>query len=126
MLNLSLDVHGVINKEPNYFSELFYINGDKGINFIMWDIPFNRLLSISDYHVLKGSKGLWFDEKYTLWMSGGKWNSTKAHLASINDIDFHIDDAKFGIYGKYFSTPYIYYDNKKQYLTLYYGKYREK
>jgi hypothetical protein len=118
-MRLGLDIHGVIDTAPIFFSlitkllldnghEVFVITGshitDDIINEIRgYGIHYNKLLSVSDYNVENGVS-VKYDENSNPWFDDMVWNKTKGVLCEKYNIDFHIDDS--GDYGEYFNTPY--------------------
>jgi hypothetical protein len=118
-MRLGLDIHGVIDTAPKFFSlitkllvdnghEVFVITGSHITNDIIneikgFDIRYHKLLSISDYNKENG-ESVSYDNNGNPWFNDDTWNKTKSILCEKYGIDFHIDDSK--IYGEYFKTPY--------------------
>jgi hypothetical protein len=118
-MRLGLDIHGVIDTAPKFFSlitkllvdnghEVFVITGshisESLINELNgYGIQYGKLLSVSDYNVENGVS-VSYDENGNPWFTDEIWNKTKGVLCEKYDIDFHIDDSN--VYGDYFSTPY--------------------
>lgn len=119
MIKIGIDIHGVIDKEPDIFSELtrefkkrnYEIHVLTGAriddNLIeelrSYDITYDKLFSILDYHSEIGTK-MWEDENGCEWIPQDVWDGTKGYYCLNEGIDFHIDDTK--IYGKWFKTPF--------------------
>jgi len=121
-IKLGLDIHGVIDANPNLFSiisnllvsndhEVHIITGkeisDDLVNkLLQFKIKYTHLFSITSYHKNAGS-GVSYDDKGRPWMDEEVWNATKSWYCNKHKIDLHIDDSD--IYGKYFKTPYLKY-----------------
>lgn len=118
-MKIGIDIHGVCNKAPKFFSELSRLFVEAGHDIIVitgrmeshgaieelneLGISYTKFFSIIDYHIKKGSN-VTFDENGNPWICDELWNSTKSEICEIENIDFHIDDSS--IYGQYFKTPY--------------------
>jgi len=118
-MRLGLDIHGVIDTAPRFFSlitkllmknghEVFVITGshiNKGLinELKYYGIQYDKLLSVSDYNIENGVS-VSYDENGNPWFSDEIWYKTKGILCEKYNIDFHIDDSDK--YGDYFSTPY--------------------
>jgi hypothetical protein len=117
-LKLGLDIHGVIDADPVYFSnltkvlvqagwEIHIITGptkEKTIpELLKWDIAYTHFFSIFDYHREIGTQ-IWFDDKNNPWMERETWDKTKGDYCNKNKITLHIDDTSR--YGKYFKTHF--------------------
>lgn len=119
MIKIGIDIHGVIDKEPDIFSELTHefkkkeyevhiLTGARIDDRVLselsqYGIKYDKLFSILDYHSEIETK-MWKDEDGCEWIPQDIWNSTKGNYCLRNEIDFHIDDTK--IYGKWFKTPF--------------------
>ncbi|CAG7580685.1 MAG: hypothetical protein SLAVMIC_00521 [uncultured marine phage] len=125
---IGIDIHGVINVNPDIFSALTKKFKDLGYEIhvltgprlnqpyktrtgnynsveeelVRHDIIYDHLFSVLDYNIEQGEDA-WEDEK-GWWTSDESWNKTKAEYCQREQIDFHIDDTK--IYGKFFTTPF--------------------
>ena len=118
-LKIGLDIHGVCDANPEFFSELsrLFVNAGHEVIIITGrmeshgaideikklGISYTKFYSIADYHVKIGTK-IWYDEKGNPWIEPEFWDTTKAEICKKENIDFHIDDSS--VYGKYFKTPY--------------------
>ncbi|MFC1671302.1 hypothetical protein ACFL20_12995 [Spirochaetota bacterium] len=121
-IKIGLDIHGVINTNPNFFVSLAKLIRDEGGEVhIVTGTPFSEaedeLLSYNN-----GEK--WWDyffsiddelfEKkvpHVIDKRGGRyyndleWNRAKGVYCSKNKIDIHIDDSER--YKEFFTTPYL-------------------
>lgn len=120
-LKIGLDIHGVIDRQPELFSyitqnlkrdnhEIHILTGshindsiiDELKSYgVVWDV----LFSISDYHKEKGTK-MWYDENKNPWINDKDWDVTKGIYCKENKIDLCLDDTER--YGKYFETKFLY------------------
>jgi hypothetical protein len=128
-MKIGLDIHGVIDTDPAFFSKLSWKMQDAGHKVYVitgeeisgkllhtlvdtYNIYFERLLSITSYHLFIGTYVTYADEAKTQpLIAPPKWDRTKAILCKSHGIDIHIDDSK--VYGKYFGdipTQYILYN----------------
>ena len=112
--SLGLDIHGVIDSDPELFKVFTELYVDLGIEIHIitgaedkpkirqqlddWGIKYHRFFSIVDYHRKLGEK-IWYKNGQP-WMNPDVWNRTKAKYCAENNIDTHIDDT--AEYGKYF------------------------
>jgi len=135
MSKLGIDIHGVIDARPDMFSELSHeikkngheihiLTGSKITKEIIdvlkrYDIVYDNIFSILDYHEEAKVEDVWQDSRNNWWLDNDVWNKTKGDYCIDNHIDFHIDDTV--IYEKYFETPFalflpiqyeIHYDEK--------------
>ena len=122
MYKLGLDIHGVIDKEPELFSELTRIMKSKGCEIHIltgsritpelkeqlngYGIVYDYIFSILDYHTETG-EDMWQDSKNNWWIDDEIWDGTKSIYCVDNNINLHIDDTKR--YGEFFSTPFIHF-----------------
>jgi hypothetical protein len=116
---LGLDLHGVANALPKFFSKLTKVLIQSGfeVHIITGKhirdgvkeelknnkISYTHIFSIADYHESIGTK-MNYDENNEPWISRKKWNGAKGKYCKKNKIDIHIDDSD--IYNKHFKTPY--------------------
>ena len=123
-MKIGLDIHGVINAKPELFSVLskLIVNSCGEVHIITGEldspkvrdelknfgITYTHFFSISSYHLAIGTE-VWYKDKNHPCMDEVIWNSTKAIYCEKNKIDLHIDDSL--IYGKYFKTPYLIFQN---------------
>ena len=119
-LKIGIDLHGVSDAFPTFFSvltqlfveaghEIIVITGpsvnDKTIAEIeACGISYTSILSIVDYLKEKGTPCV-YDDNGNFWIDDIEWNQTKSILCEKYGIDFHIDDSSH--YGRYFKTPYM-------------------
>ena len=140
MIKLGLDVHGVIDDDPDLFADLsrmmfeqghqvFIVTGrekhkelvDEMVNY---HIIYTDILSITSYQKTLGTPVSYLDDRKSQPMMDPKlWNPTKAMLCATAGIHIMVDDSL--IYEKYFSdikTQYIVYTPEiKEFLkTLFY------
>jgi hypothetical protein len=124
-LKIGLDIHGIIDAEPELFSkitkclkendfEIHILTGshitDKIISELKsYNIIWDELFSISDYHKEIGTE-MWYDENGNPWVSDLDWDKTKGDYCKRNNIDLHIDDTPR--YEEYFETKFIYLNLK--------------
>ena len=144
MIKIGLDLHGVIDKDPEFFSDLskYMIKKDNEVYIItgheegkdldnelkkykMWDWH-TSILSITSYQKNNGTSIEYLNgDKTQPMMNQVIWDTTKAVLCYRNKIDIMIDDSP--IYGQYFKdnikTQYILYNSSmREFLkTIFYG-----
>lgn len=126
-MNISLDLHGVIDADPKGFEEYVKELKEKGHNvFILTgssytdaiselaELKFNlnyvtEIISITDY--LLDKKVSWeYDQHNRPSFHESVWWACKGVVARERNIDLHTDDCiKFE---KYFTTPFILYKGK--------------
>lgn len=118
-LKIGLDIHGVIDADPEFFSVFsrMIINSNHEIHVLTgkhikdgvleelnkYNIVYTKLFSIADYHKENGTP-MRYDDKGTPWIDNELWNKTKAKYCADNNIHLCIDDSKN--YGQYFITSY--------------------
>lgn len=133
MIKLGLDLHGVIDSDPRFFSDLscalldyghqvFIVTGREESDDLHDELQkcgmethdierYSRILSITTYQKKQGTPVHYLDENLTQPMMDPKiWNPTKAMLCATANIDIMIDDSV--IYEPYFrdiKTQYIIY-----------------
>ena len=125
MSKIALDIHGVIDTNAKFFSDLTHalrrwgfevhvLTGshikEKKIKEQLEEmgIAYTHLFSISDYHREIGTK-MWGDEENP-WMDQDEWNSTKATYCAMHKIDLCLDDRDG--YFEHFTTPCARYYSK--------------
>ncbi len=125
-IKIGFDVHGVIDKDPNFFATLIYhlrteghevhiITGRELDDYIYdklkcFNINFDKIFSITSYHKRIGTHITYKNEDPTQpLIAPSKWDRTKADYAERHGLDLHIDDSK--TYGHYFTgnTQYVLY-----------------
>lgn len=119
-LKIGLDVHGVCDANPQFFSEIsrLLVNAGHELHIITGrrvrdgaleeirelGMSYTHFFSIADYHEEIGTK-VWEDDNGNPWLEGELWDKTKGEYCKKNNIDFHIDDTER--YGEYFDTPFM-------------------
>lgn len=121
---LGLDIHGVIDKLPEFFSflsesviknggEVHIITGgswnDKLISELnSHNIKWTHYFSVYDYmrnnHTTIGGHVEFSDGTRQKRFKDSDWNKTKGKYCLDNNIDLHIDDKEF--YSQYFKSPF--------------------
>ena len=136
---LALDLHGIINTHPGFFSSLTeslvkdgwevhvltgsHIKENKIEDELRsYGINYTHLFSIADYHSENQTNGMWHDANGNPWVSDEDWDKTKANYCKKNNISFCIDDT--ARYANHFETPFGYMsihmskENPNKYLNL--------
>lgn len=124
-MKLGLDVHGVIDAEPAFFSflsktillangEVHIITGTEDSEHLrttltQLNIHYTHFFSISSYHKSIGTK-MWYTDPNNPWCDEVVWNRTKGDYCARNKIDFHIDDSPE--YQQYFTTPFLLFQKR--------------
>lgn len=121
---LGLDLHGVIDADPGFFSDLskslvvagwevHIITGPTKTKAIKelehFKITFTHFFSIEDYHIAKGTE-MSYDEKGNPWMHKETWDQTKGEYCQRMGISLHLDDSE--MYQKFFKTSFATYQGK--------------
>lgn len=122
-LRIGLDYHGVIDRDPDYFSvlscqvindggEVHVLTGQRDDNDLRnklddLGISFTHLFSIISHHESAKTR-VWKDER-GWWMDEETWDRSKAAYCLEHGIHVHFDDSKK--YGRHFkpSTLYVKY-----------------
>ena len=126
---ISVDFHGVITAEPEFFGAMMQIWHKQGIKvYVVSGGPCDYIKQYLAEHKIVYDK-LWciFDhfnaiEKIEVAADGSfhiddeLWNAAKGQYCAQEKIGLHIDDSK--IYGKYFTTPYVRFDNKARHFAI--------
>ena len=120
-MRLGLDIHGVIDANPIFFSqltkdliaagwEIHIITGSprKKIekDLCSWNIYYTHIFSITDYQESQGTL-IEYDDKGDPWMDSETWDKTKGWYCAKENISLHLDDMLK--YKKYFCTPFALY-----------------
>lgn len=127
IIKVGIDIHGVIDKDPDLFAALTKTLMEKGhevhvltgrelsdelVNRLCdFNISYNQIFSITSYHKsiktpMKFKNG---DPTQPL-IASSKWDRTKAMYAQSKKLDFHIDDSDvYGGYFAYIDTLYLRY-----------------
>jgi len=144
LFKLGLDVHGVIDDDPEFFSDLsktiserghyiYIVTGREETSDLVeeikkYGISHIAILSITSHQKTLGTPISYLNDRRSQpIMDPEIWNPTKAALCATVGIDVMIDDSL--IYGKYFQdikTQYITYTPQmKEFLRtlFYYGGY---
>ena len=133
-MKLGLDIHGVIDTNPKFYSELSKIVISLGhevhiitgtvfthekINKLKsYGMHWSHLFSISDYHKSLGTP-MTFTSPNNPWISHDLWDKTKSNYCKENNIDFHIDDT--ARYGEFFKTTFGLYDDDNKRIDWHLG-----
>jgi len=119
IIRLGIDVHGVADTFPDFFSklsrelvsqghEVHIITGTEHTRSLehylknQLGLSWTHLFSMTTYHKKEGTEVTYIDGNP--YMDNRLWNRSKGEYCRRNNIDLHIDNSD--IYGKYFSTPY--------------------
>jgi hypothetical protein len=125
-MKIALDIHGICDANPLFFSELsrLFVEAGHEIHILTGrrvsdgalkeidelKITYTHFFSISDYHEEMGTS-MHDDNKGNPWMDDETWDRTKGDYCDRNKIDFCIDDTER--YGVYFKTPFAFMKIKK-------------
>lgn len=123
---LGLDVHGVLDADPEFFAEITKAVVDKGCEVHVLTgskdtpklheelkalgISYTHVFSVASFHEQAGTK-MWYTSPNDPWMEEDAWNRTKGDYCKEHKINLMIDDSDR--YGKYFTTPYLLYPRKE-------------
>jgi len=138
-MKIGLDIHGVIDSDPNFFSKLSKLLHEKGHTVYVitgneicaalidelynYGIHYDELFSITSYHKSIGTYVTYENgDPNRPLISPAKWDRTKGEYAKKIGLDVHIDDSE--VYGKYFpdTTQYILYNKiMKDFLNILFG-----
>ncbi len=125
-MKIGLDLHGVVESNPKFFSELSKLlvaNGHevhlitgKRFNLVEQELKDYGVVYTHFYSIVEEEekRGVFVkeDENGNPWMDYDIWNSSKAKYCQENGIDLHIDDSSK--YGEFFKTPFARYSNNKE------------
>ena len=107
ILNIGLDVHGVIDRYPELFSTLtklwqreghviHIITGQEWENVepqvAKYDITYHNHYSIVDFHKSIGTRMWVRSDKEGWWMDRNSWNCSKGNYATYHGLNLHFDD----------------------------------
>lgn len=121
---VGLDIHGVIDKLPEFFSflsdsiiknggEVHIITGGSWDDNLIselksYDVKWTHHFSVYDHMIENfkptGGEVVFSDGTKQKKFKNSDWNKVKGDYCRINNIDFHIDDKDF--YTQHFSTPF--------------------
>lgn len=122
-MKIGLDLHGIINTHPSFFSALTQsLKKDNHEIHILtgshlkenkieeelknYGIAYTHIFSIADFHRENKTADMWYDTNGEPWISDLDWDKTKADYCEKNKIDFCIDDT--ARYANHFNTPFGY------------------
>ena len=123
-MKLGLDIHGVIDTDPLFFSkltkdlistgwEVHIITGPSAEKvkkeLSSWNIFYTHIFSILDHHISLGTKIDYVGDKP--YMDAVLWDRTKGDYCYREGINLHLDDTER--YKNYFKTPFSLF-NKTQ------------
>jgi hypothetical protein len=144
-IRVGLDIHGVIDSDPVFFSELSMVINERGGDVLVvtgrekdkelveeieyCKIVYTDILSITSYQKMLGTPVTYLDNRKSQpIMAPEVWNPTKAALCASAGIHVMIDDS--ALYETFFrdiKTQYIIYTPEiKEFLKIlfYFGGYR--
>ncbi len=117
---IGLDIHGVTDTSPEFFSRLSNLFGASGaeVHIITGsemsieieqqladlNIYYTHFFSITDYHKNIGTEVTYSAPGHPV-ISPELWDKTKADYCARMEINIMIDDST--TYGQYFTTPYM-------------------
>ena len=128
-LKVGLDIHGVIDAHPVFFSKLtqsliekghqvYIITGARITDDLIWKltelgIVWSSLYSITDYNINRGER-VHFADPSNPWMDSTTWDSTKAKICYDLKVDIHVDDTlRYGEWFEKLKVPTLFvYANK--------------
>lgn len=134
-MNLMLDIHGVLDKNPEVFttlartirwwgegSEVHIVTGesisqnliDQLLSYNQGEQYWDALVSIQDELIKSGAKILSLNEFGRPTFSNEEWDSFKGRYCAEHNIDLAIDDSEE--YAKYFDpnvTTFLLHDSKR-------------
>ena len=126
-LKLGLDIHGVLDNNPEFFSTLStaVVNSGGQVHIITGESMTKELKTrLLNFHPKKLQYWTHFfsieehllekEEKYTeldnkLYFDKLKWDKAKADYCHAQEISMHVDDRQE--YLKFFKTPFLYYES---------------
>ena len=117
-MKIGIDLHGMINYQPKFFSDFakailaaggeIHVMTGSHITLALekelknYGIEWTRLFSIADYYKDKPGIEMWYDKEGRPWVSEELWNQAKAIYAEEEELDLVMDDTS--VYGDYFKT----------------------
>jgi ADP-ribose pyrophosphatase YjhB (NUDIX family) len=123
MIKIGIDVHGVVDTAPHFFSELSRLLVENGhevhiltgaeqtdeleyeLKHVM-KLTWTHFFSTTTFHKNSGTEITYIDGNP--YMDNKIWNRAKSTYCRENGIQLHIDDSD--VYGKYFKTPYAQFE----------------
>lgn len=129
MVKVGLDIHGVIDYDPEFFSELSHslVNVGNEVHIITgaskteeienklyeFNIAYTHFFSIVDHNI----NDVKYDELGDPWLDDLTWDMAKATYCEERKIHVHIDDTPE--YGKYFkSTRFVLYEKSTMNMNM--------
>lgn len=119
-MKIGLDIHGVVNKYPEFFKVLSHalVNAGHEVHIITgisetkevidelskYGLKWTHFFSITDHHLKIGTK-IEYDGQNRPHMDNEIWDQTKGWYCNENKIDMHFDDSNS--YHDHFETPYF-------------------
>ena len=124
MKKIGLDVHGVLDRYPEFFSwlskqlikdkyEVHIITGQRDTvglrdKLRKLKISWTKIHSITDYNAARGVK-ITYKSPDNPWMDERAWNSAKARICKEHGIDVHFDDScVYGNWSKKLKVKTVY------------------
>ena len=120
-MKIGLDLHGVSDAYPEFFSTLSKLFVDAGHEVHIMtgelvtdalheqlekcNVQYTHLFSILQYHTDKGTT-IREDEQGNKWIDDDIWNKAKGDYARQHGLDIVLDDTE--VYSEHFTTPFIY------------------
>lgn len=117
---ISIDIHGVIDELPKFFSAMTHSLVDSGFEVHIvtggsykraegelekFNIKYTHLFSILDHHRSIGTPTFGTHPKYGFALIDDDiWDKTKGEYCEEHNIDMHLDDTL--AYGDSFTTPF--------------------
>lgn len=119
MIKIGIDVHGVADALPHFFSvlsrilvenghEVHILTGAEHTETLEYEIrhilklSYTHFFSTTTYHKTTGTEITYIDGNP--YMDNKIWNRAKSEYCKAHNIHLHIDDSD--VYGKYFTTPF--------------------
>lgn len=106
-MKIAIDIHGVINEAPIFFSAFTdaminagheihivtgsYIHNDLKLRLDDWGIKYTTIYSILETREAQGIE-ITFDENGNPWIDDELWDSAKGEYCKANNIDVIFDD----------------------------------
>ena len=124
-IKIGIDFHGVITKQPEFFSKLTKLAFNAGceIHIITGGprrlvkeyleehkISYSKIFAILDFYAALDK--VEYFENGEFKVSDKLWDTAKAKYCLLHNISLHIDDSHR--YIRWFQTPFCHYEEKKQ------------
>lgn len=124
-MHIGLDIHGVIDSNPEFFSTFTHLMKNAGHTISIltgaqikpklikelkgYNLVWDNLFSITDYHIEKGTE-MMFEDSDNPHIDDEMWDKTKGEWCEENKVDMMIDDT--ARYRKHFKNcQFIYWKN---------------